>query len=171
MQPPSGFAHRVTLVVRANSLQKGMSDYLVKQIQVAPNIDLRLGAEVIGGEGAERLERVTIRDNVRNFVDTIPTTAHPSHCRDIATEITITALDLDGLEAGCNGRGHDIGVVVRIDDTIAVVGVERTDGPTQQPHDRRPAACPNASHRAMSMPDTAVPTRPCHPISRKRRSK
>ena len=66
------FAHRVTLVVRANSLQKGMSDYLVKQFQVAPNIDVRLGAEVIGGEGAERLERVTIRDTLRNFVDTIP---------------------------------------------------------------------------------------------------
>ncbi len=66
------FAHRVTLVVRANSLHKGMSDYLVKQIQGAPNIEVRLGAEVIRGEGDERLERVTIRDNARNFVDTIP---------------------------------------------------------------------------------------------------
>jgi thioredoxin reductase (NADPH) len=66
------FAHRVTLVVRANSLHKGMSDYLVKQIQVAAKIEVRLNAEVIGGAGEERLERVTIRDNVRNFVDTIP---------------------------------------------------------------------------------------------------
>ena len=66
------FAHRVTLVVRANSLQKGMSDYLVKQIQVAPNLEVRLSAEVIGGEGDDRLERVMIWDNVRNVVDMIP---------------------------------------------------------------------------------------------------
>ena len=45
------FARRVTLVVRANSLLKGMSDYLVQQINGAPNIEVRLGVEVIGGEG------------------------------------------------------------------------------------------------------------------------
>ena len=66
------FARRVTLVVRTNSLEKGMSDYLVKQIHVTPNIELRLGAEVVGGEGGERLERVTVRDKALNVVDTIP---------------------------------------------------------------------------------------------------
>ena len=66
------FARRVTLVVRATSLGKGMSDYLVKQIHAVPNIELRLGAEVVGGEGDARLERVTIRDKVRNVVEDIP---------------------------------------------------------------------------------------------------
>ena len=66
------FARRVTLVVRTNSLEKGMSDYLVKQIHATPNIELRLGAEVVGGEGGERLERVTVRDKALNVVDTIP---------------------------------------------------------------------------------------------------
>jgi thioredoxin reductase (NADPH) len=66
------FARRVTLVVRASSLGKGMSDYLVKQIHAFPNIEVRLGAEVIGGEGGTRLERVTVRDKARNVVDAIP---------------------------------------------------------------------------------------------------
>ena len=66
------FARRVTLVVRANSLLKGMSDYLVQQINGAPNIEVRLGVEVIGGEGGERLERVAIHDKARNVVDSIP---------------------------------------------------------------------------------------------------
>jgi thioredoxin reductase (NADPH) len=66
------FARRVTLVVRASSLGKGMSDYLVKQIHAFPNIEVRLGAEVIGGEGGTRLESVTVRDKARNVVDAIP---------------------------------------------------------------------------------------------------
>ncbi|MDE3156044.1 MAG: FAD-dependent oxidoreductase [Acidobacteriota bacterium] len=66
------FARKVTLVVRADSLEKGMSDYLVQQIRRTPNIDVRLQAEVVGGEGGELLERLAIRDRVRNVVDHIP---------------------------------------------------------------------------------------------------
>jgi thioredoxin reductase (NADPH) len=66
------FARRVTLVVRASSLGKGMSEYLVKQIYALPNIEVRLGADVIGGEGGTRLERVTVRDKARKVVDAIP---------------------------------------------------------------------------------------------------
>jgi thioredoxin reductase (NADPH) len=43
------YARRVTLVVRAGSLEQGMSHYLVRQIEVTPNIDVRLGTEVVGG--------------------------------------------------------------------------------------------------------------------------
>jgi len=66
------FARRVTLVVRASSLWKGMSEYLVKQIHALPNIEVRLGADVIGGEGGTRLERVTVRDKARKVVEAIP---------------------------------------------------------------------------------------------------
>jgi thioredoxin reductase (NADPH) len=66
------FARRVTLVVRAASLAKGMSDYLVQQIRSTPNIDVRLQSEVVGGEGGELLESLAIRDNSRNVVDHIP---------------------------------------------------------------------------------------------------
>jgi thioredoxin reductase (NADPH) len=67
----AAFARRVTLVVRANSLEKGMSDYLVQQIHGAPNIDVRLGSEIVCGEGGERLERLTIRNKSSNVLDNI----------------------------------------------------------------------------------------------------
>ena len=70
----AGFAQRVTLVVRAQSLEKGMSDYLVQQIRTKSNIDVRLGTEVVGGDGGERLERLTIKDNTNNVAEKIPAT-------------------------------------------------------------------------------------------------
>ena len=45
------YASRVTLVVRAESLAAGMSHYLVRQVESAANVDVRLGSEVIGGGG------------------------------------------------------------------------------------------------------------------------
>jgi thioredoxin reductase (NADPH) len=43
------YASRVTLVVRAESLAAGMSHYLVRQVEAATNVDVRLGSEVVGG--------------------------------------------------------------------------------------------------------------------------
>lgn len=65
-------ARRVTLVVRANSLESGMSDYLVQQIRRTPNIEVRLGAEVVGAEGGQYIERLAIRDRASNAIDFIP---------------------------------------------------------------------------------------------------
>jgi thioredoxin reductase (NADPH) len=70
----AGFARRVTLVVRANSLEKGMSDYLVQQIRSTKNIEVRLGAEVVGGEGSERLESLDILAKTSGTVERIPAT-------------------------------------------------------------------------------------------------
>lgn len=70
----AGFARWVTLVVRANSLEKGMSDYLVQQIRSTRNIDVRLDSEIIGGEGKERLETLMIQDKKRKKIDTVPAT-------------------------------------------------------------------------------------------------
>ena len=67
------FARRVTLVVRGNSLNKDMSDYLVNQIKATPNIDVRVSTHIIGGDGKDRLERITVRDKARNVVDNVPT--------------------------------------------------------------------------------------------------
>ncbi len=57
------FARRVTLVVRAESLEKGMSHYLVRQIEGIPNIDVRVGTEVVGGGGGDDgwLEHLVLR--------------------------------------------------------------------------------------------------------------
>jgi thioredoxin reductase len=65
-------AHRVTLVVRGNSLNKDMSDYLVNQIRATANIEVRVDTEVIGGDGRDRLERIAVRDKARNVVDNVP---------------------------------------------------------------------------------------------------
>jgi thioredoxin reductase (NADPH) len=58
----SRFARRVTMLVRADSLAKSMSHYLIEQIAAIPNIAVRTGAEVVGATGGEHLEELTIRD-------------------------------------------------------------------------------------------------------------
>jgi thioredoxin reductase (NADPH) len=68
------FARRVTLVVRAASLEKGMSDYLVQQIHSTPSIDVRVDSEIVGGEGSDRLETLVIQNKKRNIVETVPAT-------------------------------------------------------------------------------------------------
>ena len=55
------YARRVTLVVRADSLEAGMSDYLVRQVRTAPRVEVRVRTEVVGGSGAERLEQLVLR--------------------------------------------------------------------------------------------------------------
>jgi thioredoxin reductase (NADPH) len=57
------YARRVTLVVRADSLEAGMSRYLIDQVERAPSIEVRLGTEVVGGGGEGRLERLRLRDS------------------------------------------------------------------------------------------------------------
>lgn len=47
------YARQVTLVVRADSLDKGMSHYLVRQIEATPNIEVRVGTEVVGGSAGD----------------------------------------------------------------------------------------------------------------------
>jgi thioredoxin reductase (NADPH) len=56
------YASRVTLVVRSDSLTAGMSHYLVRQVEAAANVDMRLGSEVVGGGGEGGwLDRLVIR--------------------------------------------------------------------------------------------------------------
>jgi thioredoxin reductase (NADPH) len=66
------FARTVTLIVRGNALERTMSDYLVQQIRSIPNVQVKLDAEVVGGEGGERLEALQIRDRASGAVETIP---------------------------------------------------------------------------------------------------
>jgi thioredoxin reductase (NADPH) len=68
------YAARVTLLVRGSSLAAGMSDYLIRQIQATPNIAVRLGTQVIGGEGNTRLEKLVLQDR-RGQQDSVPAAA------------------------------------------------------------------------------------------------
>jgi thioredoxin reductase (NADPH) len=55
------YARRVTLVVRAQSLE-GMSHYLVQELRATPNVAVRLGTAVVGGGGDGRLEHLVLRE-------------------------------------------------------------------------------------------------------------
>ena len=65
------FARRVTLVVRAESLDAGMSHYLVQQLQATPNVEVRTGTEVVGGGGDGRLQHLVLRDRDRRRAETV----------------------------------------------------------------------------------------------------
>ncbi|MGY1700211.1 FAD-dependent oxidoreductase [Geodermatophilus sp. SYSU D00766] len=56
------YAARVTLVVRGGSLAAGMSDYLVRQVEVTRNVEVRLHTQVVGGRGDARLAGLTLQD-------------------------------------------------------------------------------------------------------------
>ena len=56
------YARLVTMLVRADSLEKRMSQYLVDRIVAAPNIVVRTGTEVRSLAGDIRLEQVTVED-------------------------------------------------------------------------------------------------------------
>ncbi len=57
----SGYAKQVTMLVRGDSLAKSMSNYLIEQIEVLPNVDVRLGSQAIGAVGDRHLEALRIR--------------------------------------------------------------------------------------------------------------
>ena len=65
------YARRVTLVVRAQSLQAGMSHYLIQEIEATPNLDVRTGTEVVGGKGEGRLEQLVLRDSGTGQQETV----------------------------------------------------------------------------------------------------
>ena len=54
------FARQVTLLVRADRLEKSMSHYLIDQIRAIPNIRIELNSEVVAASGQEHLEAITI---------------------------------------------------------------------------------------------------------------
>jgi thioredoxin reductase (NADPH) len=56
------WAKRVTLVVRAASLAAGMSHYLVRAVEEAPNIQVRTSTEVVDGGGDGWLDHLVLRD-------------------------------------------------------------------------------------------------------------
>jgi thioredoxin reductase (NADPH) len=58
----SEFAAQVTMLVRADSLAKSMSNYLIEQIGALANVEVRTGAQAVGAEGADgRLRALRIR--------------------------------------------------------------------------------------------------------------
>jgi thioredoxin reductase (NADPH) len=56
----SGYAARVTMLVRADSLERSMSRYLIEQLAALPNVEVRTGSRPLAAEGDERLRRLRV---------------------------------------------------------------------------------------------------------------
>jgi thioredoxin reductase (NADPH) len=57
----SSYADRVSVLIRRESLASTMSDYLTRELEAVPNIDIRPRVQVVGGTGSDFLETVTVR--------------------------------------------------------------------------------------------------------------
>src|SRR5689334_22985789 len=58
----SKYAQQVTILIRSQSLAASMSDYLIREIEAAPNVDVRYRCEVAGGGGNGHLEQLLLRN-------------------------------------------------------------------------------------------------------------
>ncbi|HEX3290788.1 MAG TPA: FAD-dependent oxidoreductase [Gaiella sp.] len=65
------FARRLTLVARAPSLEAGMSHYLVRQLAATPNLDVRVGTEIVGGGGDGWLTHLVLRERATGAEETV----------------------------------------------------------------------------------------------------
>jgi thioredoxin reductase (NADPH) len=68
----SRFASKVTMLVRGSSLEKGMSQYLVDQINNQPNIDVCTRTTVVEAHGSQSLKSITIQNSETGVSETIP---------------------------------------------------------------------------------------------------
>jgi len=65
------YARRLTLVVRASSLDARMSHYLVRQLEATRNVEVRLGTEIVGGGGDGWLSHLVLRDRTSGAEETV----------------------------------------------------------------------------------------------------
>jgi thioredoxin reductase len=56
------YADRVTVLIRRPDLTETMSDYLIRELEAIPNIDVRGRVQVVGGLGSEFLESFVVRN-------------------------------------------------------------------------------------------------------------
>ena len=69
------YARQLTMLVRGDSLARSMSDYLVREIDVTPNIRVRLNTEVAEGHGSDHLDALTLHDRLHDQTEQIPAAA------------------------------------------------------------------------------------------------
>jgi thioredoxin reductase (NADPH) len=71
----SKYASTVTLLVRGDSLGDSMSDYLIREVEEAANVIVRLHTRVVGGGGEGRLERLELQDSASGRAATVESAA------------------------------------------------------------------------------------------------
>jgi len=71
------WADRVTILVRSRSLADSMSEYLIRQIGAAPNVDIRYHVQVVDGtgDGTGHLQSLVLADTVSGTRRTVPADA------------------------------------------------------------------------------------------------
>ena len=69
------FARTVTLLVRGEDLQRSMSEYLIREIDATPNVEVRLRTEASDGQGDGQLETLTLRDRRSDRVEQVQAAA------------------------------------------------------------------------------------------------
>ncbi|CAA9461693.1 MAG: Thioredoxin reductase [uncultured Rubrobacteraceae bacterium] len=68
----SQHARKIVILCRSNDLRKGMSEYLVKQIEETPNIEVRTNSGVAEVFGEDHLEELRIRNSKTGEEETVP---------------------------------------------------------------------------------------------------
>jgi thioredoxin reductase (NADPH) len=71
----SRYASKVTMLVRASSLSKSMSHYLIEQIAGTPNIEVLTRHTVVEAHGQNRLEAITVLNHETDEASRIDTPA------------------------------------------------------------------------------------------------
>ena len=69
------WARQVTILVRAASLADSMSDYLIREIDAAPNVDVHYRVRVADGTGPGHLESLVLEDTASGARRTVPADA------------------------------------------------------------------------------------------------
>ena len=69
------WARQVTVLVRTHSLADSMSDYLIRQLGAAPNIDVRYHIQVVGGTGTGHLQSLVLQDTASGARRSVPAAA------------------------------------------------------------------------------------------------
>ena len=69
------WADRVTVLVRGESLAASMSDYLVREIDAAPNVNIRYQVQVVDAAGSDHLESLVLEDRQSGARQSVPTGA------------------------------------------------------------------------------------------------
>lgn len=70
----SKYAEEVVMLVRGASLAASMSQYLIDEIELTPNIRVECGTQVVEVHGEERLEAISIECGPSKQVDRVPAT-------------------------------------------------------------------------------------------------
>jgi thioredoxin reductase (NADPH) len=71
----SKHARHVTLLARGESLASGMSQYLIKELEAAENIQVRVNTQVVNGGGQGRLEHLVLEDCATKRTEMVPAAA------------------------------------------------------------------------------------------------